>query len=470
MVHPSGGGAPAAGGVVVVMVPFPAQGHLNQLLHLSRLVADRGVGVHFVGSATHNRQAKVRLHGWDVGAFPNIRFHDLPVPRFATPRPDPDAPIRHLQPAFDASLQMQAPLASLLRTLSATSRRVVVVHDSLMSFAAQEAAALPNAESYVFHSVSAFAILLFQWGARGEHEEKLHALLPGVRSNPVDGCFTPEFIDFIHRQYRKTPPPAGRIFNTCRSVEGGIVDLLARDPLLHNTSCFAVGPLNPVVPAPSGPRHQCMEWLDRQPPGSVVYVAFGTTSSMPREQIVELAAGLERSRQRFLWVFRDADRGDIFAEEGEGDGGQRHLLLPSGYERRVAGVGMVVRGWAPQLDVLGHPSTGLFMSHCGWNSCMESLSAGVPMAAWPMHSDQPKNALLVTEVLKVGVAVRDWARREETVTSAAVEDAIRRVMDSEEGREIRTRTKAVRDAIHRAVSKGGCSHSAMESFVSHIIR
>ena len=73
-------------------------------------------------------------------------------------------------------------------------------------------------------------------------------------------------------------------------------------------------------------------------------------------------------------------------------------------EERTKGKGMVVREWVPQVKILGHPSTGGFMSHCGWNSCVESISMGVPIAAWPMHADQPFNAVLITKVLKVGVA------------------------------------------------------------------
>jgi len=66
-----------------------------------------------------------------------------------------------------------------------------------------------------------------------------------------------------------------------------------------------------------------------------------------------------------------------------------------------------VRGWAPQLEILSHSSMAVYMSHCGWNSCMESLSMGVPVMVWPMHSDQPWNAVLLTEILKVGILVRE---------------------------------------------------------------
>ena len=103
--------------------------------------------------------------------------------------------------------------------------------------------------------------------------------------------------------------------------------------------------------------------------------------------------GLEQSEQKFIWVSRDADKGDIFAGNVE-----RAEALPEGYEERVKEVGLVVRDWAPQLEILAHQSTGWFMSPCGWNSCLESITVGVPIAAWPMHSDQPKNAVLVTDI------------------------------------------------------------------------
>ena len=110
---------------------------------------------------------------------------------------------------------------------------------------------------------------------------------------------------------------------------------------------------------------------------------------------------LEQQPKEFVWVLRAADRVDVFSDDG------RRPMLPVGFEERMKGmeVGMVVREWVPQLEILGHPSIGGFMNHCGWNSCMESISMGVPIAAWPMHSDQCMNAVLITQVLKVGVTI-----------------------------------------------------------------
>ncbi|KAK2985813.1 hypothetical protein RJ640_019309 [Escallonia rubra] len=195
-----------------------------------------------------------------------------------------------------------------------------------------------------------------------------------------------------------------------------------------------------------------------------VYVSFGTTTSLTDEQIKELAIGLEQSGQKFIWVLRDADKGDVF--EGE----ERKTELPRGYEERIEGKGMVVRDWAPQLEILGHPSTGGFMSHCGWNSCMESITLGVPIAAWPMHSDQPRNAVLITRVLKIGIAVKDWTLRDDLVTSSTVEKAVRRLMASQEGADIRKSAQKMCGAARTAVDEGGVTRMELETFIAHITR
>ncbi|TXG70313.1 hypothetical protein EZV62_005248 [Acer yangbiense] len=100
------------------------------------------------------------------------------------------------------------------------------------------------------------------------------------------------------------------------------------------------------------------------------------------------------------------DKADIFTKEC-----RRSAKRLEGFEKRTKGRGMIVRDWTPQLEILGHPSTGGFMSQYGWNSCLESPSMGVPIVAWPMHSDQPKNAVLISEVLRVGVLVKKWTHR-----------------------------------------------------------
>ncbi|KAL1555344.1 zeatin O-glucosyltransferase-like [Salvia divinorum] len=453
--------------VAVLMVPFPLQGHLNQLLHLSRLISSRGVAVHYVGTATHNRQARRRAQGWDPVSASNIFFHEFQSLNFTTPPPDPAAAINfpgHLQPLFDALHSLRRPVADLLGDLSAASRRVVVVYDSLMGSVVQDFVKFPNAESYIFHSVSAYTIFFFLWETNGRPFAVEPEILSGLPA--LEGCFTPEFLKFVVKQHKYLKLNSGRIYNTCRVVEGPFLELLEKPHISGDKKQWALGPFNPIIAAKRKPefRHKCLKWLDGQARNSVIFVSFGTTTTLSNDQIHQLATGLEKSGQKFVWVIRDADSGDVFREAA------RKAQLPLGFEDRIKQRGLVVRDWAPQLEILGHSATGGFMSHCGWNSCMESMSMGKPIAAWPMHSDQPRNTVLIARVLRIGLVVRDWARRAEVVAAAVVEDAVRRLMASEEGEAMRKRAAELGGAVRDAAEEGGSACFELDCFVSHIRR
>ncbi|XP_073000888.1 cis-zeatin O-glucosyltransferase 1-like [Typha latifolia] len=453
--------------VSILVVPFPAQGHLNQLLHFSLLLSSRGFPVHYATSPTHVLQAKSRLQGWNPSSLHAIHFHTLPIPPFPTPPPDHNSTIKfpsHLQPAFEAFLHIRAPLSSLLQTLSSASTRLVIVHDSLSSFAGKEAESLPNTESYNFQCLSALYGLTFR--QISESTAKLlraHDLvLPSE-----DGCITEEFSDFVIRNYYdNNERESGTIMNTCKKLEGEFLELRRQELDYIGKKLFAIGPINPVVIRGGGHKHECLDWLDKQPDGSVLYLSFGSTTTPSEDQVEQLAIGIVQSRQRFIWVLRSADRGNIFAEEGKETG----YKLPAGFDKEVEGRGIVIRDWAPQLDILAHKSTGLFMSHCGWNSCMESLSMGVPIAAWPVHSDQPVNALFVTKYLKVGVMVGEWDRREEIVAAKDIEEAINKVLVYDEGKEIKQRARDLGEAVRGEVMDGGSSRAELDLFIDHITR
>ncbi|KAF5767219.1 putative trans-zeatin O-beta-D-glucosyltransferase [Helianthus annuus] len=289
----------------------------------------------------------------------------------------------------------------------------------------------------------------------------------------LEGCFSNEFVELLNSEdtsFKKIS--SGTVYDTSKVFEDKYLELLKHEKVTSGTTKnWAIGPFNPVTICDhknSSPESiKLFTWLDKQEPNSVIYVSFGTTVSLTDEEVKEIAFGLEESGQKFIWVVREADKADIF------DGVDRRVELPEGYEERgveSSEVGVVVRGWAPQLEILKHSSTGGFMSHCGWNSCMEGITMGVPIAAWPMHSDQPRNATLITEVLGTGIYAREWVRRDEKVTVAMVSDAVRRLMVSEEGCEVRKKAAELGVVVRQSVEEGGVMRKELDEFLGHITR
>ncbi|XP_049359891.1 zeatin O-glucosyltransferase-like [Solanum verrucosum] len=246
-----------------------------------------------------------------------------------------------------------------------------------------------------------------------------------------------------------------------RLIEGTYVNLLSKLEMNANKKQWSIGP---ILQKGSSTRHKSLEWLDKQGPNSVLYISFGSSTTMTDKQIQELAMGLENSKQKFLWVLRDADKGNVFYDE------TRKARLPEGYQERTEGTGIVVTDWAPQLEILGRTSIGGFMSHCGWNSCMESMTMGVPILAWPMHSEQPWNATLITEILEVGIQVTEQAHQMEVVNSSTIEKVVNRLMVSKEGEELRSRAEKLGRQVWQSRDEGGVSQLELSSFMAHLSR
>lgn len=323
---------------------------------------------------------------------------------------------------------------------------------------------IPNAEAYALQSVSVFNHFATIWEMMGKPSSVEDEALNHLPSQ--EGCVPMEFIEILMSQSHLANQFAtGVIHNTSKVIDGKYVEFLDKEEFSGNIKQWALGPFNPVsVSNEEKIRHKCLNFLDKQSPRSVMYVSFGTTISFTDDQIHELALGLEKSEQNFIWVLRDADRGDIYA------GTERKTELPNGYEDRIKDKGMIARDWVPQLEILAHPSTGGFMSHCGWNSCLDSLTMGVPVAAWPMHSDQPRNAMLVVDVLKIGTFVNDWEKRSELVSSAVIAKAVKKIVASKEGDEIRKRAVEMGAAVRQSVADGGVTRMELDSFIAQISR
>lgn len=163
---------------------------------------------------------------------------------------------------------------------------------------------------------------------------------------------------------------------------------------------------------------EIMKWLSGKNHGSTVYISFGSECFLSKKQIAEIAKGLHLCEANFLWVIRfPAGETDIKIEDELGEG----------FVETVRERGLVVRGWAPQMKILGHPSIGGFVSHCGWSSIMESMYYGVPVIGMPMKADQPLNAQLVVEV-GVGVEVERGGDCNGMYVGEEVAKAINKVM------------------------------------------
>ncbi|KAJ0247286.1 UDP-glucosyl transferase 73B2 [Hirschfeldia incana] len=199
---------------------------------------------------------------------------------------------------------------------------------------------------------------------------------------------------------------------------------------------------------------ECLKWLDSKKPDSVVYISFGSVASITNEQLMEIAAGLEASGTSFIWVVRKKT-------------GEKEEWLPEGFEERVKGRGMIIRGWAPQVLILDHQATGVFVTHCGWNSLLEGVAAGLPMVTWPVGAEQFYNEILVTQVLRTGVSVgtNKHAIMGDFISRENVDKAVREVMAGEEAEEMRSRAKKLAEMAKAAVEEGGSSYNDLSSFI-----
>ncbi|KAG4206603.1 hypothetical protein ERO13_A03G017400v2 [Gossypium hirsutum] len=194
---------------------------------------------------------------------------------------------------------------------------------------------------------------------------------------------------------------------------------------------------------------QCLKWLDSMPLKSVVYVSFGSMASISNEQFQEIAWGLKASNMPFLWVAKELKDNQLLE------------LIDS-----IGEMGLVVK-WCNQLEVLAHQAVGCFVTHCGWNSTLEGLSLGVPMVCVPQWSDQPTNAKFLAHVWKVGVRAK---QDQGIVTREELGNCLREVMIGERSGEIKSNASKWKELAKRAVSVGGSSDRNIDEFIAKLLK
>lgn len=194
----------------------------------------------------------------------------------------------------------------------------------------------------------------------------------------------------------------------------------------------------------------CVEWLNTRSATSVVYVNFGSIVELTPEQLNEFAWGLAESKHPFLWVTRpDLVTGDPAVLEGN-------------FVEETQGRGLIA-GWGPQKEVLSHPSVGGFLTHCGWNSTIESVSSCMPMLCWPFFADQQTNCRYICSVWGVGMEIDCEVKREE------VKGLIRELMEGEKGKDMRKKAMRWKESARKATELGGSSHCNFERFLNDLL-
>ncbi|XP_059076999.1 UDP-glycosyltransferase 74E1-like [Cryptomeria japonica] len=201
----------------------------------------------------------------------------------------------------------------------------------------------------------------------------------------------------------------------------------------------------------------CMDWLNSKDDSTVVYVSFGSLAVLSKAQLIEIALGLKASRHSFLWVVRPDHN-----KEEEND---IHEFL-EGFLEETMDQGLVV-SWCPQMAVLNHLSVGMFITHCGWNSTLESLSSGLPVLAISQWSDQTTNSKYIEEVWKTGIRLNK--ERHGLIGRDEVEKSIKKIIESEGGEELRKNALQWKTLAKKAMVKGGSSDKNIDWFVHEVI-
>ncbi|KAK8571533.1 hypothetical protein V6N13_047206 [Hibiscus sabdariffa] len=283
---------------------------------------------------------------------------------------------------------------------------------------------------------------------------------------------------FFQTQLSSSLQSFGLLCNTVEEIEPLGLDLLRK------YTKFPVWPIGPLLPkqllsksplsatvqrvakSPGISAEKCVQWLDLHGVDSVLYISFGSQNTVSPSHMMELAIGLEKSMKPFIWVIRPPLGFSLKAEF-------RSEWLLQGFEDRMtrSNQGLLVKNWAPQLEILSHASTGAFLNHCGWNSTMESLSQGVKIIGWPMAAEQAFNSKMLVE--EMGVAVELTRGIQRCISSEEVKEVIEMVMDEEgKGGDMKRKAEKIAEHIRAAVkdegNEKGSSIKALDDFVSAI--
>ncbi|TVU16959.1 hypothetical protein EJB05_32963, partial [Eragrostis curvula] len=458
----------------VLLLCSPCMGHLIPFMELARrLVSEHGLAATLLFAAATSPPSEQYLalaasvpDGVDLVALP--------------PPPPPQESFAHVRERVVHAVAASVPrVREMARSLAAVAPLAALVVD-MVGAPARDVAAELGVPCYMFFTSPWMLLSLLlhlpelDATTAGEYRDATEPInLPGCVPITAHELPPSMLVDRSSIMYTSLLSMAkeltnvdGILVNTTRELEPAIGATMNNG--LGRMPVHPVGPLIWTRPVGMDMDHnKCLKWLDEQPPRSVVYVSFGSGGTLTWQQTTELALGLELSQCRFIWAVKrpneSATSGAFFGNQ-QGEDTTALDFLPKGFIERTKGLGMLTSTWAPQTAILEHASVGCFITHCGWNSILESIMNGVPMVAWPLYAEQDMNAAMLEDQVRVAARVKVGANR--FVRKEEVATAIQRVMKGDEAARMRKRVSELREKSVHALSKNGCSTRALSQTAS----
>eukprot|EP01018_Ginkgo_biloba_P008194 Gb_28595 [translate_table: standard] len=469
-----------------VIVPLPAQGHINPMMHLAKKLAhEDGFLITFVNTDfIHARimEAKMNIKSTLQYHVDETSIRLKSIPDGLEPQDSRTSDFPKVLRALENS--MAPSLDKLIQEINEKEEYKVtcLIVDLWMQFLLDVAKRHDIPRAALFPGLTATCALRYNsptlvssnlLPSNGVPEEnkmvKYLPFLPPLYSAHLPwlhgGKTESELLfELGQRTTAKMKDMEWTLFNSFYDLEAPVIDEFSKQ--------VGVLPIGPLIPPQflHGDLDQkrtvnntglwteeleCLDWLDRQSPCSVIYVSFGSFAMFNARQLEELALGLEATQKPFLWVVRN----DLM------DG--KTVALPSGFTERIKDRGCLV-SWAPQLSVLSHPSVACFITHCGWNSTLESISMGVPMICWPYFADQFLDRTYIVEVWKIGLALN--TNEDGLIPKDEIAAAVKRLISEEEGGEIKKRVTKLKGNCRAAVKEGESSYNNYKLFVNAMKR
>ncbi|KAF5747935.1 UDP-glucose iridoid glucosyltransferase-like isoform X2 [Tripterygium wilfordii] len=452
------------GGPHLVLVPCPLQGHMNPMLHLAKLLHSKGFTITIINTqiSSHHHHHPNDLFFYESidGGLPDASSIDGDVVPFLL-----ELNLKCREPFRDCLARM------MVRVDGSRDHVSCIIHDSAMYFSVSVADELEIPRIVLRTSSAAtfygFSLLFKRKGCLPIQEDQMEEALEEfptlrVKDMPIFKTSYQEAKEeiFATTIHNSTMTASAIIWNSLTCLEQLMFKNIQEN---HLVPIFPIGPLHkhskaslttkPILTKED--HHPCIVWLDTQTPKSVIYVSLGSLVAISENEFIEMGWGLANSDQPILWVVRP---GLVHGSNGS----NLVDLFPKELNELMSKRACKFTDWAPQEQVLAHPSIGGFLTHNGWNSTIESICEGVPMICWPCFGDQRVNARFVSHFWRVGVQLEDKLERED------IESAIRRLMVDKEGKKIRGRAIQFKEKIGFSLRQGGSSCVFLDNLVDFI--